>query len=202
MYKIFINDKPLFLADNNSSYRSNKTNLLVNFQGPEDVLFGIRALEEQDHLLSLIIVNSDLEYLWKTFKSRYEKIEAAGGLVKNTNEEHLLILRNGKWDLPKGKLENSESTAEAAIREVEEECGITNLILGDKLSSTYHTYRIGEQEILKESHWYNMTYEGSEELTPQSDEGIERAEWFNTEQRLEAQMNTYGTINDVLATIP
>ena len=51
-------------------------------------------------------------------------IEAAGGLVKNENGDYLFIYRNDKWDLPKGKIEKDEKTKVAAVREVEEECGI------------------------------------------------------------------------------
>ena len=35
-------------------------------------------------------------------------IEAAGGLVFNKDGHLLMIFRNGKWDLPKGKLETVE----------------------------------------------------------------------------------------------
>lgn len=36
----------------------------------------------------------------------------------------LLIQRNGRWDLPKGKVEPGETLLQAALREVEEETGI------------------------------------------------------------------------------
>ena len=52
-------------------------------------------------------------------------IEAAGGLVINRKGEYLFIYRNDKWDLPKGKLEKGERKRQGAVREVEEECGIT-----------------------------------------------------------------------------
>ena len=67
-------------------------------------------------------------------------IEAAGGLVFNKeNGEILMIFRNGKWDLPKGKLEEGENKKQCAIREVEEECSIVGLDITEKLIETYHT---------------------------------------------------------------
>jgi len=146
-----------------------------------------------------MICNPDLEALWELFQSQYTIIQASGGLVTNTNGEHLLIFRNGKWDLPKGKLEENEELETAALREVEEECGISNLTIEDKLNSTYHTYQIDGDKILKESQWFAMSFSGSESLTPQLEEGIEKAEWMDRERRHEAQDEAYGAINDVLS---
>ena len=64
---------------------------------------------------------------WEEFCSKLTLIKAAGGLVYNQENKLLMIFRNGKWDLPKGKLEEGESIENCAIREVEEECGISNL---------------------------------------------------------------------------
>lgn len=44
-------------------------------------------------------------------------------LTLNTGKM-LLIQRNGRWDLPKGKVEPGETLLQAALREVEEETGI------------------------------------------------------------------------------
>ena len=59
---------------------------------------------------------------WEAFCSKHTLIEAAGGLVYNIENQLLMIFRNNKWDLPKGKLEVGENIQECAIREVEEEC--------------------------------------------------------------------------------
>ena len=53
-------------------------------------------------------------------KTEFKLILAAGGLVKK-QQDYLFIYRNGKWDLPKGKLENNETFSQCALREVEEE---------------------------------------------------------------------------------
>ena len=38
---------------------------------------------------------------WNNLISEYKLIEAAGGLVLNSNKNILMIFRNDKWDLPK-----------------------------------------------------------------------------------------------------
>ena len=76
-------------------------------------------------------------------------IEAAGGLVYNSDKKALMIFRNGKWDLPKGKIELGELIEECAIREVEEECGIYDLQIENKLIDTYHTYVLNSIKVLK-----------------------------------------------------
>ena len=70
------------------------------------------------------------------------QIIAAGGLVTNPQGQILWIFRRGFWDLPKGKVEKMESIEEAALREVEEECGIKQLVLDKLIDKTYHIYKI------------------------------------------------------------
>ena len=85
-----------------------------------------------------------LSYKYHTFNIplcllRYLKrhmcyVRAAGGIIMlNDNSslithhsslKMLLIQRNGRWDLPKGKVEPGETLLQAALREVEEETGI------------------------------------------------------------------------------
>ena len=97
-----------------------------------------------------------IEENWKDFCSKFIMIEAAGGLVFNKDGHILMIFRNGKWDLPKGKLEIGESVEECAKREVEEECGIYGLDIIEKLLDTYHTYKLKGNKILKKTYWYKM----------------------------------------------
>ena len=92
----------------------------------------------------------------KTITKSVTLIKAAGGLVKNLNGEYLFIYRNDKWDLPKGKVEKNERVKEAAVREVEEECGIKVDKLGDKICKTYHVYINKGDVVLKKTHWFDM----------------------------------------------
>ena len=125
-------------------------------------------------------------------------IEAAGGLVFNKDGDILMIFRNGKWDLPKGKLEIGESVEECAIREVEEECGIVGLDIIEKLLETYHTYNMDGEEVLKKTYWYKMKTDYSAKLIPQLEEGITKVSWIDKDQITEKIRNSYGNISDVL----
>jgi 8-oxo-dGTP pyrophosphatase MutT (NUDIX family) len=126
-------------------------------------------------------------------------IEAAGGVVKNKDGKYLFIYRNDKWDLPKGKIEKGEKTKVAAVREVEEECGITVSKLGDKICKTYHVYISREEVVLKKTHWYKMKYNGNEKLKPQKEEGITDVRWFKKKDTDAIVANTFSSIMDVLA---
>jgi 8-oxo-dGTP pyrophosphatase MutT (NUDIX family) len=128
-------------------------------------------------------------------------VEAAGGLVKNGDGEYLMIFRNGKWDLPKGKREAGESMEQTAVREVMEECGLNGLALQDLLLTTYHTYTWQGVDVLKKTCWYTMTCSGKRcNLQPQAEEGIEVAEFVPAEKVADRLLCSYHTIRDVFAT--
>jgi 8-oxo-dGTP pyrophosphatase MutT (NUDIX family) len=74
-------------------------------------------------------------------KSKISVQKAGGGLVYNTKGEILFIFRNGKWDLPKGGIEKNEKIKQTAVREVEEETGVTGLEVVEKLPKTYHVFK-------------------------------------------------------------
>lgn len=115
------------------------------------------------------------------FARNFRIIHAAGGIVRNEHEEILMIYRLDKWDFPKGKVEAGEQYAEAAIREVEEETGLKDITLSEPLPSTFHTYELRGEPILKETHWYDMRAH-SQSLTPQTVEDITEAVWVPFEE--------------------
>ena len=115
------------------------------------------------------------------FARNFRIIHAAGGIVRNEHEEILMIYRLDKWDFPKGKVEAGEQYAEAAIREVEEETGLKDITLGEPLPSTFHTYELRGEPILKETHWYAMRAH-SQSLTPQTVEDITESVWVPFEE--------------------
>ena len=142
----------------------------------------------------------DARALLKTITKSVTLIKAAGGLVKNQNAEHLFIYRNGKWDLPKGKVERNEKVKEAAVREVEEECGIKVDKLGDKICKTYHVYTNKGDLVLKKTHWFDMKCMDTEKLKPQTEEGITEVRWFKKDHINPIISNTFPSIKDVLVT--
>jgi 8-oxo-dGTP pyrophosphatase MutT (NUDIX family) len=135
----------------------------------------------------------------KSFSKKYHLIHAAGGVVQNDNRDVLLIYRRGKWDLPKGKIENNEPLELGAEREVKEETGLTDLMLRRPLHITYHTYAEKGKDILKETHWYLFDAPGSQPLAPQTEEDINEVIWVSKDKVVNYKKNTYALIKDVLA---
>ncbi|MDC3306153.1 NUDIX domain-containing protein [Flavobacteriales bacterium] len=148
-----------------------------------------------------VYINNSLEIItdnWENFCDKFTLIEAAGGLVYNYENQLLMIFRNGKWDLPKGKLEEGENIKECAIREVEEECGISGLSISRPLQDTYHVYELNAQKILKRTYWFEMKTDFKGNLTPQTEEGITKVCWVNKEDIAQKLENSFGNIIELL----
>ena len=128
------------------------------------------------------------------------KIIAAGGIVTNTEGNILMIFRRRKWDLPKGKLDKGETIAQCAVREVEEETGLKDILLGDFLLITEHQYQDPwlKTEVIKETHWYRMKITKEQKLIPQTDEDITDIRWVNREELNECLQHTYANIITVI----
>ena len=101
--------------------------------------------------------------------------------------------------MPKGKIEKGEEIKTAAIREIEEECGITDLTILKQLQDTYHVYSFKDQLILKQTYWFELTSSYSGELVPQLEEDITKVEWL-TDADIENKVlaNTYASIKELL----
>jgi len=128
----------------------------------------------------------------------FKYIFAAGGLIEKDNK-FLFIYRLKKWDLPKGKIDRGESPQEAAIRECEEECGITQLKIEKELNPSYHIYSYKGTYVLKKTYWYKMSTQHVGGLVPQLEEDIERVEWFDLETiKTTVLSNTYPAILDII----
>lgn len=141
----------------------------------------------------------DVNWSWQQFVSQFLLIRAAGGIVSNEVGEILFIYRLDKWDLPKGKVEDGEELELAALREVEEECSIHNLELRNHLITTYHTYSLKGEQVLKSTDWYVMKHMGNEQPIPQLIEGISDAKWIGRERWNELVLsNTFPSVQDVL----
>ncbi|SEF69304.1 ADP-ribose pyrophosphatase YjhB, NUDIX family [Sphingobacterium lactis] len=145
-----------------------------------------------------LYIHPDIRKVFKKILSTTKIIKAAGGLVKNGNGEYLFIHRLGKWDLPKGKVEEGEKMKEAALREVEEECGIKIDYLGKKLAATYHTYYMRNRFVLKQTKWYEMGVNKIPKLTPQLEEDIDKAEWLKASELKKVKDNTYPLILEIV----
>lgn len=127
-----------------------------------------------------------------------ELIVAAGGIVANEKGEILFQFRRGKWDLPKGKLDEGETIPECAVREVEEETGLQNIELGELIGITTHHYFENDKEIEKETHWYAMKVSGEQNLVPQVEEDIEKLDWVAEHELGTYLENSYANIVEIV----
>ena len=200
MNKIFVNNKPLYLLTNIGKAKLGKDNFHIAFSSVKELKKTIQIFENDGQYETMtVLFLSDAEKK-KAMFSTYKVIEAAGGLVKNKEQKILFIFRLGKWDLPKGKIEKDENPEEAALREVHEECGLSRLKIRKKLPSTYHTYDLKNEKILKISHWFEMSFAGGRHiLVPQLEEGITEVRWLSADEIKEAMKNTYASITDVIS---
>ena len=194
MYKVFVNDTPIILTSS-----LGKTNSFPIYSFKDIVIEEVICKLRNEKIKGITLYTENLEQDWVFFLENFKVISAAGGLVLNPKKDILFIYRNNIWDLPKGRIEKGESIKETAIREVEEECGITNLKIDRFLLTTYHVfYQNGNR--IKETHWFlmNSTYNGK--LTSQLEEGITEVA-FKPENTIAGIIkNTYANIQLVYNT--
>lgn len=128
------------------------------------------------------------------------KIVAAGGLVRNDVDDLLMIFRRGKWDLPKGKLDDGETIETCAVREVQEETGIRDITLGKLIGITRHRYfdRWIKNDVIKETHWFDMKVKGDPVLIPQTEEDILEIRWVNENELPGYLQKTYPNIVEIV----
>lgn len=199
MYKVFINNHPLILTDSAVKEVFGKDTLFVRYDSDETVDTLLRLAHELPVFFKMIyLVGGNADELFGLLRSRCKWIEAAGGRVKNAEGKTLLIFRSGKWDLPKGKIDDGETPQKAAVREVEEECGIGGLKIIRPLEPTFHTYLHKGKIVLKKTWWYEMNSSDTNTLVPQTEEGITEVKWMNEKEIEKAMENTFLSILDVM----
>jgi len=188
MYKVFVNGSPLILTNQ----QPDNTNGNVFTLDDNAINYAITSLAK-NVLDSAYIFEPGNDILDK-FISKIPMIVAAGGLVKNKKGKVLFIFREGKWDLPKGKLDKGESMEDAAIREVEEETGVRKLRVERYLQTTYHIFKRNGRYKLKKVIWFAMYTDYDGDLVPQGDEGITKVKWKGPKKTKKALENSYRNI--------
>lgn len=118
---------------------------------------------------------------------------SAGGVVVRQNDSQWLVAllktehkRGQVWVLPKGHVElgSGERIADAAKREVQEEAGLTDVVVKNQLGVTRFTFQAEGTVVAKTVHYFLMlTHE--EKLTAQQDEGLLEAAWFPIDAAIE-----------------
>ncbi len=187
MYKVFIENKPIFFHFNSKSSPV--------FE-PKRIWELIDLFLKNDEERLEINLSNEAEFDQVFALHKY--IEAAGGMVRK-EDAYLFILRNGVWDIPKGKLEKGETTEVAAVREIEEECGLIEPVIVSHLINTLHTYPHKGKQVLKRTYWYLLDEgEKKSNLIPQIEEGITKLEYVKLEDFDKIRKNTYESILDVM----
>ena len=199
MYKVFINHKTIFLTQDISNLKLEVEDILVHPLSKSALINEFHRFINNPFALKLYLFKPNHpKQLYRDFLSMFVKVEAAGGLVLNAAGQFLFIYRYGKWDLPKGKIENFEKKDEAALREVEEETGIGKLTIIDPLIRTRHLYDEKGKHCLKLTWWFYMKTSDHSIPVPQKEEGITDAQWIDRDKLKEVMLNTYPSIIEVL----
>lgn len=204
MYSIYFNNRCLAVCSSfDHSLKDPGAVIYSKGTDPETSdLSDLPALfQNSPQITKLYVPCSQEEITFNNLCTKLTSINAGGGLVTNKKGEFLLIFRHGFWDLPKGKQELYEDIRQAALREVEEECGVHGLEIKEHICDTYHTYMLNDKFMLKCTHWYKMVYVGNcPDTTPQMEENIERAIWVNKADLPKYLANTYPSILEVFRT--
>ena len=103
---------------------------------------------------------------------------SAGGLVMRGDEVLLIATAGGRrWQLPKGHLEAGEVPAQAAVREVREETGVTGTIVAALSGVDYTFLERGKHRIRKHVDYFLLAYESGSEADFEPREVV-AARWF------------------------
>lgn len=105
---------------------------------------------------------------------------SAGGVVfrMHNGEPLFLLIRDSyrNWGFPKGHLEPDEGAEAAALREVQEETGITPLELSGAIETIDWYFRFRGRLVHKVCHFFLMRTDCCD-TEPQQDEGITACRW-------------------------
>lgn len=198
-YKIFINGHTIVISNNNQ-FANRKDAEVCKKSELEKILHQLTSGKFKGKPY-LIFKTEHTAELYNLLKKQFKLIKAAGGVVFNEHGELLLIKRLGKWDLPKGKLEEGEDLRLAALREVHEECGLNFLGILSKLCNTYHAYQLKGRWILKRTAWYRMVAWGDISVQPQIEEDITEVRWVNKDFINDDQFDTYDSLKELFASL-
>ncbi len=192
MYKIYFLDKVLQIGgkENESAIPTKKV------KNKKEFLNFFRSWLQDDNRQSYRIKGYKSKKMFRHLKNSIHYVKAAGGVIRNQENEILFIKRWGIWDLPKGKKEKTEDIIKCALREVREETGVENLNIVSLLPSSYHIYFHKGEAVLKKTWWFAMETNSTGPLQPQREEDITEAVWLNKKECNEALSKSYRSLRE------
>ncbi|WP_375323802.1 NUDIX hydrolase [Flagellimonas sp. GZD32] len=189
MYEVFVNESPMILTNKRPKDANGN---LFSLEG--DSIMEAISLLSKKKIKEAYFYHPDEDKTLSLFKHKIPVVVAGGGFVVNKKGKVLFIYRNGKWDLPKGKVDKGESIENAAVREVEEETGVKNLKIERFLKTTYHIFKRNGEFRLKETHWFVMTTDYTGKLVAEKSEGIKKVRWKGRRKTKKALKKSYHNI--------
>jgi 8-oxo-dGTP pyrophosphatase MutT (NUDIX family) len=132
-------------------------------------------------------------------RSRASREVSAGGVVYRVEDGRplFLLIRDSyrNWGFPKGHLEKRENPEAAALREVSEETGLTDLAVRGELATIDWHFRFRGKLIHKICHFFLMESENAP-TSPQREEGITACKWVPIDEAL--ALISYANAREVL----
>jgi 8-oxo-dGTP pyrophosphatase MutT (NUDIX family) len=196
MYKVHFENR--FILISPEPDRLQKYGLFHKFYDTKELYKVISDFQSDTKIHSINIYGPDIKHLWKIFRIYFTEVGAAGGLVKHTSGRFLFIEKKGKLDLPKGHIEPGEEPEACALREVNEECGLSGHSIVKPLPASYHTYTWEGISYLKKTSWFLMKYDGEMLIEPQIKEGITRIEWLLPEEISKIKSSAWLSLMDMI----
>ena len=197
MYRLFCNNRTL-TANNFCEKLLSVDNKCI--KNCDDLVGKISDWLDDETVGLLDLGDVDCEDLAFAIKNIFRQAPAAGGVVIIDNQ-FVAIQRHGIPDLPKGHIEKGESPEVAALREVEEETGITDLEIIKELPSTWHCYLLDNQWTIKKTSWFLMRTKSGMKNVPQTEEGISKVYLVDKERVGDFKKNTFESLKTLVPEI-
>lgn len=198
MHKIYFEQRCLVICSREEARTAGAAGEVIEISGPMDAASVTGSFKSGSAGEIVYVTGEDTERISSLLYGQFKEVNAAGGLVEDGSGRVLLIRRNSMWDIPKGHQEEGEDIRTTALREVEEETGISGLTEGDLICVTDHCYLREGIWHLKHTWWYRMTFSGEVNLTPQVEEGITETVWVERSEALALAGESYPSIQEVL----
>ncbi|MFH0873273.1 MAG: transcription antitermination factor NusB [Candidatus Komeilibacteria bacterium] len=124
----------------------------------------------------------------QTLESQGIKEESSGGIIYRQEDESykfaLILDSYGKWTFPKGHVDGKEKPEEAAIREIQEEIGIQNLVNKGHLDDLQLKVHKPEQQPFRKLVHVYLFETTDTDLKPQISE-VKDARWYDPQEALD-----------------